>query len=265
MTWRAFRRPPPVITAWPAGQRPCWPTTVLHSSRICGPPARWIAPSTPPPPRSDGLAALTIASTSWRVMSPWTRTSLVLPRIRSMTGPKAAGRAPGRLPGRSDRLLPSDQRAALLAHELGDVVGSTARLAGRSAPLPAAERVDSGPRPGGGSGTAVDVHHSRLDAIEEPPDLPVVAAEQTGGETVLGAIGEIERLVQGVDLPQTGDRQEHLVVRETVVLGQARDDRGLHEETVVVGLALELLAARQDPPVFSSDVDESRVTVERRL
>ena len=32
--------------------------------------ARWIAPSTPPPPSSDALAALTMASTASRVMSP---------------------------------------------------------------------------------------------------------------------------------------------------------------------------------------------------
>src|SRR5688572_25232908 len=37
---------------------------------IVGPPRRWIAPSTPPPPASRLLAALTIASTSSKVMSP---------------------------------------------------------------------------------------------------------------------------------------------------------------------------------------------------
>ena len=46
-------------------------------SRIAGPPARWIAPSTPPPPSSELLAALTIASTACAVMSPCTS------RIRS--------------------------------------------------------------------------------------------------------------------------------------------------------------------------------------
>jgi hypothetical protein len=35
-----------------------------------GPAARWIAPSTPPPPASAEFAALTIASTSSVVMSP---------------------------------------------------------------------------------------------------------------------------------------------------------------------------------------------------
>src|SRR5699024_8104081 len=34
------------------------------------------APSTPPPPRIAELAALTITSTSWVVMSPWTAVSV---------------------------------------------------------------------------------------------------------------------------------------------------------------------------------------------
>src|SRR5579864_2893839 len=40
-----------------------------------GPPARWIAPSTPPPPASEELAALTMASTAMRVISPTTNCS----------------------------------------------------------------------------------------------------------------------------------------------------------------------------------------------
>ena len=39
---------------------------------IARPPARWIAPSTPPPPASALFAALTIASAGIRVMSPST-------------------------------------------------------------------------------------------------------------------------------------------------------------------------------------------------
>ncbi len=59
-------------TASPAGHSPRTLRMAWHSSRIDGPPARWIAPSTPPPPSSVGLAAFTIASTLWRVMSPRT-------------------------------------------------------------------------------------------------------------------------------------------------------------------------------------------------
>src|SRR6266849_5380258 len=199
MTKRAFSRPPPVTTACPVGQPPCVARIERHSSRICGPPARWIAPSTPPPPRREGLAAFTIASVSCLVMSPWSRTSLESPTVSTcMTGP---------LEG-----LPLDQRAALLPHELGDVVGAAGGLARRTAPLPASEGVDPRPGAGRGAGAPVDVDDARLDPIEELLDLRLVPAEQTGGETVLGPVREIDRLIERVELPQAGDRQEHLVV-----------------------------------------------------
>src|ERR1039457_5093079 len=74
MTWRAARRPPPVITADPVGQ-PRWRS---DSSRIrSGPAARCIAPSTPPPPASEAFAALISASTFRVVMSA--RRSTMLP------------------------------------------------------------------------------------------------------------------------------------------------------------------------------------------
>src|SRR5439155_11426670 len=66
MTWRALRRWPPVILASPVLQ----PWSRRHSSTRPGPAARWMAPSTPPPPSNDELAALTMASTSSAVMSP---------------------------------------------------------------------------------------------------------------------------------------------------------------------------------------------------
>ena len=66
MTHRARRLYPFVIFASPV----LHPFNVRHSSRSPGPAARWIAPSTPPPPRSELFAALTIASTFCLVMSP---------------------------------------------------------------------------------------------------------------------------------------------------------------------------------------------------
>src|SRR5690606_31561308 len=54
------------MRASPVGQ----PPSVRHSARRPGPAARWMAPSTPPPPSRDELAALTMASTFARVMSP---------------------------------------------------------------------------------------------------------------------------------------------------------------------------------------------------
>ena len=47
---------------------------------IDGPPRRWIAPSTPPPPTSAEFAALTIASARNALMSP-----VVSARTRSPT------------------------------------------------------------------------------------------------------------------------------------------------------------------------------------
>src|SRR3954470_3637469 len=66
MTYRAASRPPPVAFASPASQ----PPSDRHSATSSGPAARWIAPSTPPPPRRLEFAALTIASTARVVMSP---------------------------------------------------------------------------------------------------------------------------------------------------------------------------------------------------
>ena len=65
---RAGSRPAAVAFASPVRH----PPSRRHSSRMAGPPARWMAPSTPPPPSSDSLAAFTIASTTCSVMSPRT-------------------------------------------------------------------------------------------------------------------------------------------------------------------------------------------------
>src|SRR5690606_17803546 len=61
----------------------------LHSSRMAGPPRRWIAPSTPPPPSSVEFAALTTASTACSVMSPRSRRSRALPISSSSTGSRS--------------------------------------------------------------------------------------------------------------------------------------------------------------------------------
>ena len=59
MTCRAGRSPAVVAFASPVSQPPR--RAALLEDR--GPAARWIAPSTPPPPSSDEFAAFTIAST----------------------------------------------------------------------------------------------------------------------------------------------------------------------------------------------------------
>ncbi len=65
-----------------------------QSCSTAGPPARWIAPSTPPPPRIRLFAAFTTASTCCFVMSP--RTALIVG-----TRPVCDGRAERPL-GRQD-------------------------------------------------------------------------------------------------------------------------------------------------------------------
>src|SRR5262245_46235660 len=79
---------------------------------IAGPPARWIAPSTPPPPASASLAALTIASAGIRVMSPWTSA-----RTRSPT--RNSEVTHGSLTVARDRCRPplAEPAAAVLAAE----------------------------------------------------------------------------------------------------------------------------------------------------
>src|SRR5436305_14332721 len=66
MTWRAGRLYAAAIRASTVGR----PPTLRHSSRSFGPAARWIAPSTPPPPSRLELAAFTMASTFCSVTSP---------------------------------------------------------------------------------------------------------------------------------------------------------------------------------------------------
>src|SRR5437867_91047 len=68
-TYFAGRLPPLVATALPVGQ----PPILRHSAMMLGPPARWMAPSTPPPPARAELAALTMASVCTLVMSPCKR------------------------------------------------------------------------------------------------------------------------------------------------------------------------------------------------
>src|SRR3984957_19999810 len=99
MTYRAGSRYPSVILASPVGQ----PSSVRHSARSSGPAARWIAPSTPPPPSSEVFAALTIASTSKAVISATRmsrqRLSMLARRIGSGDVMTVTSVMPGPVPG----------------------------------------------------------------------------------------------------------------------------------------------------------------------
>src|SRR5256884_3060344 len=88
--------------ASPGGQ----PPARRHASRSSVPAARWIAPSTPPPPNRVVLAALTIASTACRVISPWTA-----PRVAIWANLAGAAPAPIVSCGRRVRRSPLFQSA----------------------------------------------------------------------------------------------------------------------------------------------------------
>src|SRR5262249_56339144 len=62
------------------------PPSVRHSASKSGPAARWIAPSTPPPPTSVRFAALTMASTLSVVMSAIATSSRVGPTAAAIRG-----------------------------------------------------------------------------------------------------------------------------------------------------------------------------------
>src|SRR5437870_2690443 len=85
---------PRVILASPVSHH----LRVRHSSTSAGPAARWMAPSTPPPPARLLLAAVTMASTVWRVMSPSTtsirsRMSFDAPAVGLAGDPELGARA----------------------------------------------------------------------------------------------------------------------------------------------------------------------------
>ena len=97
-----------VATAWPVGS-PSGRRSVRiwrHSARIAGPPALWIAPSTPPPPSSPLLAALTIASAGKAVMSPWMRRT-----VMGASVPEAPSRSLPEWPRRWDSLTAHDNHS----------------------------------------------------------------------------------------------------------------------------------------------------------
>src|SRR5215207_9787013 len=78
-TQRAGRFPAGVATASPTSIGPCR----TASRSISSPPARLIAPATPPPIQSRSFAALPIASTSSAVMSPSRTSSSVKERLEA--------------------------------------------------------------------------------------------------------------------------------------------------------------------------------------
>src|SRR5690606_38446953 len=110
ITQRAGSSPAAVGTASPTGS-PSGKSvarTSRHSARSAGPAAAWIAPSTPPPPRSDPFAALTIASTRSRVMSPSTASTSTDP-VRIDIRPACRARSASATPGAASGADPGER------------------------------------------------------------------------------------------------------------------------------------------------------------
>src|SRR5262245_14156096 len=103
-----------------------------------------------------------------------------------------------------------DTDAALLPHELLNVVRPAGTAASRSAGLPAAEGIDSGPGARRGAGLPVRVGDAGLDAIEEPLDLAIVLRKNARGQSVLRVVGQIDRGLECEHVTDDRDRHEQL-------------------------------------------------------
>ncbi len=201
MIFFAARFPAPVTTAPPVGH----PPISRHSRMTEGPAARWMAPSTPPPPRRPLLAAFTTASVSCRVMSP---TTIVIRR-------PPLGEAPGFTTVTSPILAPKTRRADLpeplrhVAHEVADPPRPPGR---RVRPCPAADRLGAG-------AARVDQRHAvaHHEADRRREDRVVGAAEY---QHVDPGLSEGQQVVAG-DLDRRGPVEPPLL-RGGTNSGQAR-------------------------------------------
>src|SRR5829696_7928616 len=204
----------------------------------------------------DGLVTAASRASTRRPSGPGTSV------LRSGTG--RAGSSQARFTGAPLRGSPdpsgplavprsTDHRLGLLAHELLDVVEAAAGLAGAARPLPAPERLHARPGAGGRPGLAVDVHHPGLDPAQELLDLGRVLGVEAGGEAVLGVVGQLQGLVEVLDRGHGHERHEQLVLEQPVAGGQVGDHGG--GDIVALGhLALEDLAAGQDPAALLLDL-----------
>src|SRR5262245_23437215 len=89
-----------------------------------------------------------------------------------------------------------DHRAALLAHELRDVVRSASPFAARARALPAGEWLRARPGAGRCPGALVDVAHPRFHFVEEARDLRFAARENPRREPVVPLVRLRDGLVE---------------------------------------------------------------------
>src|SRR6185436_9775520 len=215
-----------------------------HSARIAAPPFRWIAPSTPPPPRSDELAALTIASTACCVMSPWRRT---------IRGTPSGKRAPLVL------VLAADLLAARLA-----VDGERSERARRE--IRATHDAGEGPSHRGSELEALAVAAGQDEQAGEARDRTGerVAVRRARVETDPRAAGR--RALERRDARhEPHGRRHELVKRRRRELGLSVEGLAAEPDRVLVSRADEERVADFPPiPLFGGVVDRARHLLEPR-
>src|SRR5438034_11739333 len=88
-----------------------------------------------------------------------------------------------------EAILLLDGRLALLAHELGDIIGTERALATGAGAFPAAKRLHARPGAGGRAAAAIAVGHARLDFVEKFLLLLFVVGKDAGRQPILAEIG----------------------------------------------------------------------------
>src|SRR5439155_4283010 len=95
-------------------------------------------------------------------------------------------------PGQEKAASRLDDRLALLAHELGDVVGTERAFAAGAGPFPAAKRLHPGPGAGRRAAAAIAVGQARFDLAEELLLLLFVVGENAGSQTIVAVVGQLD-------------------------------------------------------------------------
>src|SRR5437016_5146445 len=99
--------------------------------------------------------------------------------------------SPRQGPGQKKAASRLDDRLALLAHELGDVVGTERAFAAGAGPFPATKRLHPGPGAGGRAAAAIAIGHARFDLAEELLLLLFVVGENAGSQTIVAVVGQL--------------------------------------------------------------------------
>src|SRR5881275_2270928 len=154
---------------------------------------------------------------------------------------------------------------SLLMHELEQIVGTPDTLAGSAAPLPAPERLRTGPRPGRSSTLPVSVGHAEVDVLEELAHLLRVLAENPGRQPELGLVGLLKSLVKALELVNRDERHEQFLLHQPVIRRQTRHN--CRRNIVSFGqLSLRSFSTRQDlAAVLLRLLDRSLILLERLI